>query len=480
MPSLTRAAALLPALFSSVAHAVNPVEVRGRDFVDTVTNNRLMIIGVDYQPGGQGAYQPSNSEDALTDGDVCLRDAVLMQKLGVNTLRVYNLDPTLDHSQCASIFNAAGIYMILDVNSPLPGESINRAEPWTSYNSDYLNRAFGIIENFKNFPNTLGFFSANEVMNDLSTAEFNPQYIRAVQRDMKNYIKNHADRTIPVGYSAADVREILQDTWAYMQCEHEQDESSSDFFGLNSYSWCNGDTIQTSGYDGLATMFADSAIPVFYSEYGCNRETPRQFDEVQALYGQEMRALSGGLVYEYSAEEAGYGLVEINQDGSVKLMKDFDNLQQQFNQLDIEALESASAQSTDIEAPECGDSLITADEFSKNFTIPAVCPGCQDLIDNGIENSQNGKLVDVDQTDVQQKVLGSNGQEIQDLSLNIVSDGSNTPGGENTSPTGTDDNDDPSQTGDAAQPSSTEGAASHLGGSSMFALVSFFICALCL
>lgn len=193
-----------------------------------------------------------------------------------------------------------------------------------------------------------------------------------------------------------------------------------------------------------------------------------------------MRALSGGLVYEYSAEEAGYGLVEIDQDGSVKLMKDFDNLQQQFNKLDIEALESANAQSTDIEAPECGESLITADEFSKNFTIPAVCPGCQDLIDNGIENPQNGKLVDVDQTDVQQKVLGSNGQEVKDLSLNIVSDGSNTPGGENTSPTGTDDNDDPSQTGDAAQPSSTEGAASHLGGSSMFALVSFFMCALCL
>ena len=101
-----------------------------------------------------------------------------MQKLGVNTIRVYNLDPSLDHSKCASIFNAAGIYMILDVNSPLPGESINRETPWTSYNSDYLTRAFGIVENFKGFPNTLGFFSANEVMNDLSTAEFNPQYIR--------------------------------------------------------------------------------------------------------------------------------------------------------------------------------------------------------------------------------------------------------------------------------------------------------------
>ncbi|KAF5844990.1 hypothetical protein GGP41_001080 [Bipolaris sorokiniana] len=483
MSFLTRAAVILPALFSYLGHAVNPVEVRGRDFIDIVTGERLMIIGVDYQPGGQGAYQPSNKEDALTNSDFCLRDAVLMQRLGVNTLRVYNLDPTLDHSECASIFNAAGIYMMLDVNSPLPGESINRAEPWTSYNSGYLNRAFGIIENFKNFPNTLGFFSANEVMNDLSTAEFNPQYIRAVQRDMKNYIKNHVNRTIPVGYSAADVREILQDTWAYMQCVHDEDESSSDFFGLNSYSWCNGDNIQTSGYETLANMFANSAIPVFFSEYGCNRVTPREFEEVQALYGDQMRALSGGLVYEYSAEEAGYGLVEIEQDGSIRLMQDFDNLQRQFNKLNIQALESASPQSTNVQAPECSDNLITANEFSKNFTIPAVCPGCQDLINNGIKNPQNGKLVNVEETNVQQKVYGSGGQQVQNLKLNIVSDGANTPNGENTSPssTGGDNTNQPSQTGNEARPTETgTGVVVHPRGSSMLALVSFVVCALCL
>jgi hypothetical protein len=103
---------------------------------------------------------------------------LLTQMFQVNTIRVYNVDPKLDHSACASIFNSAGIYMILDVNSPLGGESINRAEPWTSYHEGYLTRVFGVVENFKDFPNTLGFFSANEVMNDLSTAEYNPMYIR--------------------------------------------------------------------------------------------------------------------------------------------------------------------------------------------------------------------------------------------------------------------------------------------------------------
>jgi hypothetical protein len=43
-----------------------------------------MIIGVDYQPGGQASYKPSEGKDVLNDADVCLRDAVLMQRLGVS------------------------------------------------------------------------------------------------------------------------------------------------------------------------------------------------------------------------------------------------------------------------------------------------------------------------------------------------------------------------------------------------------------
>ncbi|UPX18813.1 Glycolipid anchored surface protein 4 precursor [Ascochyta rabiei] len=459
MASLIRSLVLLPALLSSIAHAVNPVEVRGQDFVDTVTNKRLMIVGVDYQPGGQAGYKPSAGQDALTDADVCLRDAVVMQKLGVNTIRVYNVDPTLDHSECMSIFNAAGIYMILDVNSPLSGESINRLQPWTSYHKDYLTRIFGVVENFKAFPNTLAFFAANEVMNDLKTAEDNPMYIRAVQRDLKNYIKNHSDRTIPVGYSAADVREILHDTWAYMQCSHDDDQSSSDFFGLNSYSWCGEANFQTSGYSDLVNMFQNSAIPVFYSEYGCNEVQPRIFTEVEALYGTQMTSLSGGLVYEYSQEEADYGLVVINSNGTLTLRQDFDNLQGQFNKLDLSLIQSTNASSTNIKPPECSMDLITAEEFSKNFTIPAVCPGCQDLITNGISNPKNGKLVDVSDTKPKQAVYGSNGAQVQNLELTKLTE-ANTPGGQNLSPSGTGTG---TPSGTAAQPSATKtGSASSM------------------
>jgi hypothetical protein len=71
-----------------------------------------------------------------------------------------------------------GIYMLLDVNSPLQGESINRDEPWTTYDSSYLNRTFAVVEAFKDYPNTLLFFSGNEVINDDASASVVPPYMR--------------------------------------------------------------------------------------------------------------------------------------------------------------------------------------------------------------------------------------------------------------------------------------------------------------
>ncbi|KZF19370.1 glycoside hydrolase family 72 protein [Xylona heveae TC161] len=428
--------ALFVALFASLAAAVQPVIVKGSDFVNSQSGDRFEIIGVAYQPGGASGYNPGS--DPLSDGKVCLRDAAIMQNLGVNTIRVYNVDPTINHDECASIFNSVGIYMILDVNSPLVGQSLNRDQPWTSYYSGYLQRVFSVIEAFKNYPNTLGFFAGNEVINDDSNAQNVPQYIRAVQRDMKNYIAKHCDRAIPVGYSAADVRDILQDTWAYLQCSISGDDnnmSRSDFFGLNSYSWCGGDaTFESAGYNTLVEMFASTTVPVFFSEYGCNQVKPRVFDEVQALYGPQMTVLSGGLVYEYSQEPSDYGLVVINNDGSVNLRTDFDNLQSQFNKLNVTLLESSNNTATALNPPTCSADLITSSSFSTDFTLPQVPPGGQDLIDNGIQNPNQGKLVDVQQTSPSQTVYGSNGSKLNNLAISpLPSDQSNHPSGEKSS-----------------------------------------------
>jgi 1,3-beta-glucanosyltransferase GAS3 len=90
---------------TSVA-AVTTLEVHGSQFVNPKTGNAFQIVGAAYQIGGSAGYDPSHGKDPLSDGDVCRRDAALMQILGINTIRVYNLDPDLNHDECASIFNS--------------------------------------------------------------------------------------------------------------------------------------------------------------------------------------------------------------------------------------------------------------------------------------------------------------------------------------------------------------------------------------
>ncbi|KKY29151.1 putativebeta-glucanosyltransferase gel2 [Phaeomoniella chlamydospora] len=427
-----------------------------------------MIVGVDYQPGGSSGFDPDSGVDPLSNGSVCLRDATLMQRLGVNTIRVYNLDPDLDHDQCASIFNDAGIYMILDVNSPLSGESIDRTAPAESYTLDYLTRIFKVVEAFAPYPNTLGFFAGNEVINEDSVSEV-PNYMRAVTRDLKDYISNHVSREIGVGYSAADVREVLADTFNYLSCELSNSTSSKiDFFGLNSYSWCGNSTFTESGYDDLVEQFSNTTIPVFFSEYGCNLVTPREFSEVPVIYGTQMSVLSGGLVYEYSQEPSNYGLVVLNDNDTVTLLTDYDNLQEQYNSLDVDQLTSANSTATSLEAPTCDSSLITSGSFTTDFDVPSLPSGGADLIASGVSDPNRGKLVDITDYTVEQMVYNSDGSELTGLELTkLDSDESNVPGS----------NDSGSSSGSGSSASGTSTAsgssASATGSSGAAASVQF-------
>ncbi|KAL8665890.1 MAG: hypothetical protein Q9202_001826 [Teloschistes flavicans] len=455
--------ALLAWTASSVL-AVRNVKVQGSDYVNNATSDRFQILGVAYQPGGSAGFTAGSGVDPLSNGTNCLRDAALMQRLGINTIRIYNLDPSLNHDMCASIFNAVGIYMLLDVNSPLPNESLNPGDLTSSYNAAYLNRIFAVVEAFKNYPNTLGFFGGNEVIQNPGSQSTSPPYLRAVTRDLKNYIAKHSQRNIPVGYSAADVRDYLADTFAYLSCDIDgssSDPSRIDFFGLNSYSWCGNDaTFQSSGYDILVQMFGNTTIPVFFSEYGCNKPQPRAFNEVQALYGPNMTGvMSGGIVYEYVQEASNnFGLVDLYDNGTAALRGDYDVLQKQYNKLDTKALQSGNASATALKSPPCSGNLITESDFSKSFMIPSVPTGGQTLIDNGIENPNNGKLVPVTQTVVSATVYASNGGTIKDLAIQpLAEDQSNTPNGQDTSGSASTSSTSASGTSTGSKPKSTSG-----------------------
>lgn len=395
--------------------AMLPIHIKSFRFVQPASpdnnpeeNEVFFVKGIDYQPGGSSGYDSSNNQDVLSDPDVCARDAFVFQQLGINTIRIYSVNPDLDHDKCMTILNDAGIYVILGVNSGNSGENLNRADPEGSYNAEYLTRVFKMIEAFKDYPNLIGFFSGNEVINDESNyAKTVPPYIRAVQRDMKQYIAKHSNRSIPVGYSAADNTDLRLATFKYLQCNSLDgktinkalDESRSDFYGLNSYQWCSGTSDwQSSGFGTLNSTFSDAVIPVIFSEYGCNKNIPRTFDEVtDAIYTNKglEGVFSGGLVYEYAEEANNYGLVEIDDDdGSITYKQDFVNLKNRLAKVNTSIIYEDSILNNTVYKCDSSEILKIYSNFGvSNFTIPNQSEEIINLINNGVSNATVGKIL---------------------------------------------------------------------------------------
>lgn len=301
-----------------------PINITGNAFLNSATGERFYIRGIDYQPGGS-----SNLTDPLADSTICGRDIPLFQDLGINAVRVYTIDNSLDHSVCMKMLQDAGIYLILDVNTPK--SSISRIAPACSYNADYLQNIFATIDSFAEYNNTLGFFAGNEVINSENTTAA-ATYVKAVVRDMKKYIKARNYRTIPVGYSAADISSNRLQAAEYFNCGDDED-ARIDMFGVNDYSWCGRSSYQVSGYAEKVKIYTGYSLPIFLSEFGCNKVvSSRPFTEIQAIYSTRMSSVfSGGLVYEYSNETNNYGLVQIESDTSIRRLPDFYNLKAQYS-----------------------------------------------------------------------------------------------------------------------------------------------------
>lgn len=178
---------------------VTPVTVKGNAFFKG--DERFYIRGVDYQPGGS-----SDLADPIADTEGCKRDIKKFKSLGLNTIRVYSVDNSKDHDECMSALADAGIYLVLDVNTP--EYSINRDSPKMSYNDKYLQFIFATVDKFVKYKNTLAFFSGNEVVNDGPSSSTAP-YVKAVTRDLRNYMSARDYRQVPVGYSAVSFLNYL-------------------------------------------------------------------------------------------------------------------------------------------------------------------------------------------------------------------------------------------------------------------------------
>ncbi|CCE61126.1 hypothetical protein TPHA_0A00410 [Tetrapisispora phaffii CBS 4417] len=360
-------ALLFPILFFVIKYVladINPIVINGKYFVDSVTGDPFYIKGVDYQPGGSSEF--TGKGDPLSDPEICARDIYLLQNLGVNTIRIYSINPDLNHDKCMTLLATAGIYILLDVNSPLQNQHLNRYEPWITYNEQYLEHVFKIMEHFSYYNNTLGYFAGNEIINDKKSAKVAPVYIKRLIQDMKKYSTNHLNRVIPVGYSAADDLDYRVSLASYLECADSNIgmDSTVDFYGVNSYQWCGEQTMKTSGYDKLVEAYTNYSKPVFFSEFGCNLVQPRTFGEVKSIYSDAMyKTFCGGLVYEFTQEVNDYGLVKESSDKSVTLLPDFNTLSLQYKNVQTPTRKDLNLDSN----------IVIANSKQKNFDSGIEC-----------------------------------------------------------------------------------------------------------
>ena len=193
----------------------------------------------------------------MTDKKSCKADIEHFKKLGINTIRVYTVDNSADHDNCMNALADEGIYVAIDVNNPK--YSLNREDYYgmhASYNDVYLQNVFATVEAFAKYDNTLLFFAANEVMDSMMNS-WAASYVKAVVRDVKEYLVKRDHRAIPVGYAAANF--ALEETSAYMNCGG--DAARSDFFAFKDFNYCSR-AWETDGWEAKAAGFNNYSIPL--------------------------------------------------------------------------------------------------------------------------------------------------------------------------------------------------------------------------
>ncbi|CAK7902673.1 pH-responsive protein 2 [[Candida] anglica] len=348
--SLLSTAIAAAGFISSASAADLPaIEISGNKFFYSNNGTQFLIKGVAYQQNPTNLTADESFVDPLADGEACKRDVPLLAALDTNVIRVYALNTSQDHTTCMNLLQDAGIYVIADLSEP--DLSINRDSP--EWNLDLYDRYTSVVDLFHNYTNILGFFAGNEVTNDKTNTDASA-FVKAAVRDTKAYIKAKGYRSIPVGYSANDDTDIRVDLVDYFACGSEEDRA--DFFGINMYEWCGSSSYTLSGYSTISKQYQNAGIPLFFSEYGCNKVTPRQFQEVGTIYGPDMLNIwSGGIVYMYFQEENDYGLVTV--DGkSVSTLADYTNLKSQLAKISPSLATSTASVSASVTSCPTGGS----------------------------------------------------------------------------------------------------------------------------
>ncbi|MFC5049167.1 hypothetical protein ACFPK9_00845 [Rubritalea spongiae] len=293
----------------------------------TISSNFFMCNGERWSPKGV-CYQPTDGVDPISDTQ---ENISVITKLvdpstdygfvamGINAIRVYQVDPSQSHSKVMKLLADAGIYVLVGcVNS-----SVTVLSGLAAYNQ----RLQAIADEFCQYSNVMGFSIGNETIGSAGQLPGYgvPNRIRAGAKALKAYMASQNYRAVPVSAALRDDPQYtIPAALAYM-CGDASERL--DFVGYNCERWAGGPTsAKVDAYYKLAQAFVGkNPVPIVFTEFGSNPVdfNPRDWDQVPYLYGvKEVKptsgsgsmnmadVVSGGFAFRYYNRTAGWGMLK--------------------------------------------------------------------------------------------------------------------------------------------------------------------------
>lgn len=305
-----------------------PAVIKGSKIFVSTTGEHLPIKGINYYPRpNAGDLTQGNSQDFYTEEfrSNWERDIASFVALGVNAIRVYAIDPGLNHDAFMCALKAVGIYVIVGLAADCQDCAVQWEDPPACYPATLKTRGEFIISQFAKYENVLGFSAGNEIALSANSNLGNLPCQKKFLKDMRQYVRDCTAssnmRHIPIGIIFADHERAAKAQ--YYNCQSstpgdDDDLEMAEFLGINAYLHCDGNAVTIDQLVGYQTLLQDFAsygmtIPVMWTEFGCLNESfetigattaQRNFLQVDALFSPSYQEVfNGGFVFEYSTEK---------------------------------------------------------------------------------------------------------------------------------------------------------------------------------